>query len=83
MLTNLWNVAGAFLIPKAKTEYWTKSSGVTKAEISEARAVNGTCQYPFRRSNLLTYLAEPTVSMQSSNRGSGNESGIVTEFTLR
>ncbi len=35
-----------------------------KAAISQALLVRGTCQYPFKRSNLLTYFADPTWSMQ-------------------
>ena len=38
-------------MPKAITVYCRKWSGVTKDEISEAREVKGTCQYPFNRSN--------------------------------
>ncbi len=52
-------------MPKA-IEYCSRASEVTKAEISEAREVNGTCQSPLRRSNLVTYLAAPTLSTQSS-----------------
>ncbi len=65
-----WKVAGAFCNPNAITLYCRKLSGVTKAEISAARAVNGTCQYPFSKSNFVTNLAEPKLSMQSSILGS-------------
>ena len=58
--------------------FHTKSaSGVQKAENSLARSVRGTCQYPFRRSNLLTNFAVPILSMQSSIRGIGYESVLV------
>ena len=49
----------------------TIPSGVTKAEISLARSVSGTCQNPLSKSNLVTYLARPILSMQSSIRGIG------------
>ncbi len=80
---NRWNVAGAFHMPKAIDVYCRKQSGVTNAEISEARGVKGTCQYPFNKSSLVTKLADPTLSTQSSIRGRGKESGLVTAFTLR
>ncbi len=67
-----WNVAGALRILNAITEYCKKLSGVTKAEMSDAREVRGTCQYPFNKSNLLTYRAEPRLSIQSSIRGKEN-----------
>lgn len=51
---NRWNVAGALRIPKAITINCMNASGVTKAEITEAHSVNGTCQYPFKRSSLVT-----------------------------
>ena len=40
---------------------------------SLAWSVRGTCQYPFKTSNVVTYLALPTLSMQSSTLGSGKE----------
>lgn len=64
------------------TEYCRKLSGVTKSEISDARGVNETCQYPLRRSSIVTNFAEPTLSTQSSMRGIGQESGFVTLFTF-
>lgn len=73
-------VAGALYIPNTITVYSRKLSGVTKAETSDARAVSSTCQYPLSRSNLLTYLAAPTVLTQSCMRSS--ESATVTEFTF-
>ena len=70
-------------MPKAITVYCRKWSGVTKAEISEAREVKGTCQYPFNRSNFVMNTAGPMLSIQSSILGSGKESGTVTALTLR
>ncbi len=49
-----WKVAGALHMPKAITVYSRKRSGVTNAEILEARSVKGTCQYPSSKSSLLT-----------------------------
>ena len=45
--------------------------------------MRGICQNPLSRSNLVTYLACPLFSMQSSIRGMGKVSVLVTEFTLR
>lgn len=40
-------------------------------------------QYPFNKSNFVTYLVVPTRSTQSSIVGRGTESGFVIELTLR
>ena len=43
LLIRRWKEAGEFFIPKGMTLYWYNPSGFTKAEISFARSVNGTC----------------------------------------
>ena len=76
-------MAGEFFIPKGKTLYWYSPSGVANAEISFARSVSGTCQKPLSKSNLVTYLAFPTLSVQSSMHGIGKVSDLLTLFTFR
>lgn len=39
-----WNVEGEFFIPQTITVYCKNRSGVTKAEMSVALGVGGTCQ---------------------------------------
>jgi hypothetical protein len=83
ILMSRWKVAGEFFIPNGMTLYWNKPSGVSNAEISFALSVSGTCQNPFKRSNLITYLAFPMRYIQSSILGIGNESDLVTLFNFR
>ncbi len=64
------------------TLYWYSPLGVTKAEISFARSIKGTCQNSFNKSSLVTYLAFPTLSIQSSIRGIGYVSVFVTRLTI-
>lgn len=71
LLIKRWNVAGAFLRPNSRTSYCRKASGVANGEISEARSVSGTYQYPLSKSNLVTNLDFPIRSIQSSIFGSG------------
>lgn len=71
-------MAGAFFRSKGITVYCINASGVTDAEMSDARRVKGTCQY-----RLVIHVAGPTLSVQSSIRGKGNESVFVTVLTLR
>ena len=74
-LTILWKVAGgAFFILNGITHYWQRASGVQKAEISSARSVRGTYQYPFKRSNLLKNFTSPILSLKSSILRIGYES---------
>lgn len=48
----------------------------------QTQRFQGTCQYPLSRSNFVITAVGPMLSMQSSMRGSGNESGTVTALTL-
>ena len=64
------------------TLYWYNPFDVTNAETRFAHSVSGICQYPFSKSNLLTNLAGPILSMQSSIRGMGYESVLVTAFNF-
>lgn len=74
---------GEFCKPKVIIINENNPVGLTNAAISHALSDKGTWQYPFSRSNLLTYLADPTLSMQSSIRRSRKEFGFVILFTLR
>ena len=64
------------------TRYWYRPCGVTNADSSLALLVRGTCQYPFKRSRVVTYLALPILSMQSSILSNGKESAFVTAFNF-
>ena len=55
---------------------------LVNANISLALPVNGICQYPFKRSNLLMYTALPMQSMQSSIIGIGQVSDFVALLTF-
>jgi len=48
---------------------WYRPLDVTSTETRLAPLVSRTCQYPFNKSNLLTYLAWPILSIQSSDLG--------------
>ncbi len=69
-------------MPKAIDVYCRKELGFTNAETSEAQGVKGNLPVSFNKSSLVTKLADPTRSTQSSIRGRGKESGLVTAFTL-
>jgi len=56
---------------------------MAKADSRLALLVNGICQYSFKGSNLVTYVALPTLSIQSSIHGSGKESVLVSELSSR
>ena len=58
-------------MPKGIMRYWNRPYGVTNADTSLAFSVKGTCQYPLSKSNLLTYLEWPILSIQSSILGIG------------
>ena len=73
---------GGWRILYSKLGNFVLNRGVTKADISLARSGRGTFQNPFSKSNLVTYLAFPILSIRSSTRGIGKESDFVTLFTL-
>ena len=75
-------MAGKFFIPNGVSLCWNRPAGVTKAAISLPRSVRGICQNPLSKSNLVTNVACPTLSMQLSTRAMGYESDFATLFTL-
>jgi len=56
--------------------------GDTNANNSFALSVRSTCHYPYKRSWVVTYLALPVLSMQSSILGRGKELDFVTAFSF-
>ena len=75
-------IAGAFFMPNGMTRHWSNPSEVRNANNSWARLDNGTCQYPFNRSNLLTYFSWPILSIINTVIHLGNGVGVSSSQAI-
>ena len=66
--------------PNGKTLNWCIPKGVLKGVSSLASGAMATCQYPVLRSNMVIYLALPTLCNRSSTLGIGYVSKLEMEF---
>ena len=74
---NAWKVAGELHSPKNMTVGSNRPAGVLNAAFQQSESLMRMLLYPFRRSSLVKYFADDSLSIRSAMSGSGYAFRIV------